>query len=985
MSVLRRVNFLSEQRVDLPDLRSIESSVSADFDTLIQAFVTGTSQGYFIRGFELSMTGAIGGASNNLQVIVDPGAIFHIAASQSGTVFMVPTGTPLQALNSVTNPNVVTGSFSANSTNYVGLDYSRFLDPSTDAEVILWDPTSNTETDIIAPRAQILEYTLSISTTIWPANILPIAIVTTDSGNNVLSITDARWLLFRLGTGGSSPNSFYQYPWTAQTEGRNANPNTSTSNSVNPFEGGDKMLSNLKDWMNAVMTSLAQIQGTPYWFSPSSNSSLSLLREDLGNTIFTGNSTISHGILPNSTPVLNTMGNITVSTNQLTNLASTTGLAIGQLIMGTGIPTATTIINIVGTTVTMSGVATATTTGVMVSFYSAGQITQAGQINWASNPPGDGQIYFKIVGSSLDYQIAENPTGNSVTLANNEVAYINLTRNVQVAPNLLFTTHAGSPGTTTVVSVGSVPWTTGLSPGDWIRAYSDTTANYYQIQTVNNSFTVTLTGQYVVANQSAAGVPGVYAYGTYTLPLSTGTPRDIVLADRSLVPINQNVIWLFFRSDDGGSTPRVYVQFLGAELQQGDIQELSGPQLDNVLQYIGSPSESDTAPDYTATVYPGALQEILSITTGAASTMTTSNQYAYLFSSGSNRQYYIWVNYNGTGVDPTPLANAIGLPWDIVPGQTSTQTASSLVTLINSTYFNDFTASSVGNVVTVVNNSAGLTTAPSNINISAPFAMSVIQAGTGQGNYSIQDGQNLTLAIKEIDDVIASLISASIQPGYDETVTIVASGATPPTSLTGPIASLTLITLPNNSRLSGDPAVHYVVGYGKLEMFLNGQKMTVGDDYTEVGSVGAPATQIELQRPLVVGDRLEFTFAGGGGGGGGGQQGPPGPQGPAGMTGQDALGGPVSISTKTGATYSVLSTDCFLRADCTSNSVTFNLPAASSVTGQVFYMKKVDSTTNAMNIVANGTDLIDGNASYAVTTQYVSYSLISNGTGWDIF
>lgn len=201
MAVLRRVNWLSEQRVDLPDLRSIESSVSADFDQLIQAFVTNTNQGYILRGFEISMTGAVGGAASNLQVLVDPGAVFHIAASQSGTVLMVPAGTAPQQLNSATNTNV-TGAFSPNATNYVGLDYTRFLDPTTSAEVYKWDPTSDVETTLIAPRAAILEFTLNVSTTVWPTNFLPIAIVTTDAGNNVTSVTDSRWLLFRLGTGG---------------------------------------------------------------------------------------------------------------------------------------------------------------------------------------------------------------------------------------------------------------------------------------------------------------------------------------------------------------------------------------------------------------------------------------------------------------------------------------------------------------------------------------------------------------------------------------------------------------------------------------------------------------------------------------------------------------------------------------------------------------------------------------------------------------
>ena len=69
MAVQRRVNWISQQRVDVPDVRSIESAASNDFDQLIQAFVTGVSQGYVLRGFEISMTGAIGGAASGLNMI----------------------------------------------------------------------------------------------------------------------------------------------------------------------------------------------------------------------------------------------------------------------------------------------------------------------------------------------------------------------------------------------------------------------------------------------------------------------------------------------------------------------------------------------------------------------------------------------------------------------------------------------------------------------------------------------------------------------------------------------------------------------------------------------------------------------------------------------------------------------------------------------------------------------------------------------------
>jgi hypothetical protein len=997
MAIQRRVNWISQQRANVDDMRAIESAGSNDWDQSTQAIWTNSIAaggiGYVIRGFEILMASAIGGAASALQVQVDPGALLHIASSQSGTVYMVPPGTVNQQLNGATNTNVV-GAFVPNSFNYVGVDYTRFLDTTTDSQVYLWDPTSNTETTTIAPRANILTYELIITTSTWASNVLPVAIVETDAGNNVLSITDSRWLLCRLGQGGASPNPFYVYPWTAQSEGRTENPSTSTSNSVNPFEGGDKMLFSMKDWMNAIMSSLLEIKGTNYWYSSiSSTGSLTNLREDLGLTVVTGNTTISTGILPNTTPVLSTTGN-TNSTNQLTNLASTTGIAPGQVVMGSGIPTNTTVLSILGTTVTMSAASGTTLTGTAVSFYQPSQVTAPGQVNWASNPPGSGQIYFKLIGSQLSYEIVENPTGSSVTLSDNQVAYITLTRNAAIAPNLTFTN--GSP---TVNSVGSVTWTTSLQAGDWIKQATDSDAGYYQILTVNSPSQVTLTENFAETTSPSGGVVAQYAYGTYTLPGETSTSRDMVIAYRYDVPLNGNVVWLFLCSYDGGSVPRVYIKFMGAEIQNGDAIELSGPTLNNVLQYIGSPTESAIAPQYTATVFSSPVPEITQVTVSAASAMA-SNQFFLIYSSGAYRKYYVWANIDGTGVDPAPYADYMGVEWVISSSDTAAQVATDLVNALNALSPNDFLANSSGAVVTVTNNSAGTTTAASNIT-SAPvggLSITVTQVGTGIGNAVINDGDNLTLAIKKLDDEFGGFIEGLDSPTYDETLLIVASGGSSPpyygsgypdfspVSINGPISASTDITLPGNTRLGNIPQ-KYTVGKGSLEVYLNGQYLELGIDWLEVGYQDEASEQIQILQNLVVGDYLEFRIgAGSGGGGGGGGVGPPGPAGPQGPAGEDAAGGPVSITTKT-SSYVVSYGDCFLRADCTSSAITFTLPDATNISsiGRIFYLKKVDSTTNAMVIQAFGAQLIDGANVQTSIVQYESFSIVSNGVSWDVF
>lgn len=970
MAVQRRVNWISQQRVDVPDMRSVESAASNDFDQLIQAFVTNTTQGYFVRGFNILMAGAIGGASNGLQLNVDPGAILHIAASQSGTVLMVPTGTPAQVLNAATNTNV-TGAFAPSAVNYVTLDYIRFIDPATSAQVYIWNPTSNTETTLNAPRAQILEYTINISTTTPTSNLLPIATVITDANNNVVEIQDDRNLIGRLGSGGINPNPFNQYSWP---EGQTENPSASTSNSVDPFFGGDKGIDCLKSWMDAVMTSIQDIKGTTYWYSQSSSGSLESLREDLGNTVITGSGNISHGIIPNSTPILITTGNITPASNQLTSLASTTGIINGQYVFGTGIPAQTTVLNVSGSTVTLSQNATLTGTGITVTFYDPSVITAPGQINW------DKPIEITVIGSALTYALAANASSTDISLSDDEAAYITLVRGVNIGPNLIFTN-----GLAQVQSVGGISWTGPLVPGDYIKLGSATSAGYYKILTVDSLTQVTLTTTFTGTSTGPAGAVAQYAFGSYSASPTPSTNRNIFITTRELVPQGENIFWLFLREDNSGA-PRVYIRFLGAEIDNGEDREVSGTTSEQLLKYTGAMVASASSPMYVSALNPGSIPEVQLLTFGTESTIT-QNSYFLINSSGNAREYYVWFNLNGGGTDPTPPFTNASIQVNLTTGMTASQVAAAVTEAFNGTFNDDFIAvqQSTPSEVQVTNTSAGVTNPGSNFNVPAPFTIAVTQAGTGQGNTIINDGDNLTLAIKKLDDAIGSLISALDSPDYDEPVDIVASGATPPTSLNGPVAASTDITLPNNTRM-GNIAQKYTVGKGVLQVYLNGVYQRLGDDWLEVGSSGSLSTQMQFTFQLDVGDSVEFRIdvGGGGGAGGGGEQGPPGPAGPTGPAGADAAGGPININTYTG-NYTVLTSNCFLRADCTSNPVMFTLPPVATATGRIFYFKKVDATSNAMIIMGSGSDTIDGSNTQMTTTQYETFSIISNGSTWDIF
>lgn len=888
MSVQRRVNLLSEQRIDVPDLRSIESAVSADFDTLAQSLITGTSQGYIIRGFQILMATAIGGAASSLQVQVDPGAIFHINSDLSGTFYLVAAGTPVQTLNSATN-TIVNGAFTPNAINYVSLEYQRLADATTEATTYFWDPVQNTETNKNTPRALVLSYTLNISTSVPANNFLPIATVTTDASNNVTEVTDARWLMFRLGAGGYSPNPFFEYAWP---EGRSENASSSTSNAVDPFYGGDKSIGNLKEWMNAIMSSVQEIKGTTYWYSESTSGSLASLREDLGNTLITGKGSIAHGVDPidGETP------------------------------------------------------------------------TAQGQVNWNED------IYVRIIGSNLAYKILANPTSTDITLADNECAYINLVRNVAITPNLIWTN-----GSVVVSSVGSVAWTSSLQSGDWVKLSSDTSAGYYEIDTVDSLTQVTLTSVFTETSTGAAGAKSQYAFGSYQASATPSTNRDIQIVDRGSVPQNADVFWFLLRSDNTGAA-RVYVRFLSSELMNGESEEIGGEVPAEVLLYMGSPSAAAYAPQYVSALDAGSVPEIQDITFGTAAQIA-NNAYFLISSSGDWRKYYLWFNKDGAGTDPKAPFRNVGIEINISTGQTAAQIAALVSAALIATDDFNVTIQSPTNVIRVTNTSAGVTTVASDFDMGAPFAVTEVQAGTGTGNFIIHDGDNLTLAIKELDQELGNIAVALDTPSYDEEYDVVA-----------PITSGSLITLPVNTRL-GSAQQFYSIGKGVLQVYLNGQYLRDGADWLEVGAAGTVSDEINIQRALVVGDILTFRASGVGsgmGGGGGGEQGPPGPTGPAGPPGADAAGGPIAFSTKN-ASYSITLSDCLLRGNCSSGALVFTLPSAASAQGRIFYVKKIyDGTSNALTIQANGSELIDNSNTLVTTTQGESFTLFSNGSGWDI-
>ncbi len=91
----------------------------------------------------------------------------------------------------------------------------------------------------------------------------------------------------------------------------------------------------------------------------------------------------------------------------------------------------------------------------------------------------------------------------------------------------------------------------------------------------------------------------------------------------------------------------------------------------------------------------------------------------------------------------------------------------------------------------------------------------------------------------------------------------------------------------------------------------------------------------------------------------------------------------MATSTKT-SNYTISGTDVVVFANATSGNVTITLPTASSNAGYRFYVKRIDSSANTCTIARSGADTIDGQTSVSLDLQYMSLTVISDGSAWYI-
>ena len=267
MAVLGRVLVGSSERLDLVDLLSIDSFTAADFKYLLQSFVGGDTP-YVLAGCDVNNPGdAIG--TESVAINIHDSVVYH-PTSTAGPFFY-----GLEEGNANALPLIP--ELRKNATNFVYLTFDTF-DTAQDSRAF-WDPDQNggegSEFSQDVNTESVLKLDVGVSVATFPEGTIPIAKIVLNA-SVITSIQDCRNMLFRLGTGGVSPNPFSNFNFQNLPDAsyqRSEPPTTmNSSTSPNAFQGGDKNIFTMKEWMDVVMTKLKELGNTTYWYEEATGS-----------------------------------------------------------------------------------------------------------------------------------------------------------------------------------------------------------------------------------------------------------------------------------------------------------------------------------------------------------------------------------------------------------------------------------------------------------------------------------------------------------------------------------------------------------------------------------------------------------------------------------------------------------------------------------------------------------------------------------------
>jgi hypothetical protein len=261
MSVLSRANLVAQQRLDLQHLLSMDSFTAYDFRALI-GFITGYDKAYIVRGFEV-----VGKSALSLTVSVADSMVLNPGDS-SGSFYV---GLPSDLDQIVELPAEQSNIFIE----------ARFInETAAPVNTAFWNPLALSGDDVAGNEfgastnsQNILKLQVTVNTVGFTPGYIKLYTAKTDS-SSILEITDARELVYRLGTGGIAPDPSHKFPFsngrmepvvTGQGTG-----NAVTSSFRSRDASGiinDKGIRSQKEWMDAVMTRITEITGSTIWYA----------------------------------------------------------------------------------------------------------------------------------------------------------------------------------------------------------------------------------------------------------------------------------------------------------------------------------------------------------------------------------------------------------------------------------------------------------------------------------------------------------------------------------------------------------------------------------------------------------------------------------------------------------------------------------------------------------------------------------------------
>ena len=1081
MSVLGRLLVAPAQRLDLPDFLAIDSYGAGDWKYFLKGFV-GENNPYILKGFEVIDPGQSIG-STGIAIKVADSIVFY-PNSSAGAFFH-----GLKEGDTLAQPLIP--ELKKNTKNYVYLTLDT-VDTAKDTRSF-WDQDKeggtggeftqdvNTESVIVA--------NVNVSISSFPQNTIPICEVVVGS-DFIESVEDKREMFFRLGSGGmsSSPYNRYGFKELPSSDYARSEPSSKITNPLNPnpFQGGDKNIASFKEWMDAVMTKLAELGGTTYWYEDTqAYNMINMFNDSLANSIKSkgqwqhsdttvgkiiwtedivsqslqdkrdyiirsGDKTLSNdeimyvvlqrNLPPNdfnySLTWFNNINHVNGPIGSFANLSkgdwikktddvSSKYLRVEEFYLldnkGGGITTPSN-----AQSIKLSGLYTGTSSIIEGTYckgvysnsdisidnrLSNNMLSAGGDLFWLAFRSDTIMSISGIAATTLTLNITEqsgekakvtctfnSQTGNALHLLEDgeritisgSVSY-NGTYKIEKETDEIFYINTTATGDETVSGYYGTVTTTSRYSADGLL-----------LESSNHNFK---SDQQIIISDTASGWNN-----TYEIFVKNDTKFSI--------PVPGNIISV---STGLATLPKINVrtEVSQAKITQGEVKYVGDVDSQNIQTYIGMKSLAQETPEYYTSDNYNTKRGSSNYNCDLSEDLTT--RVAKLTSMMADKAQDKTIKFAPDYSICVKTTNGVDQDIEFFRDGGSPK----LSIILNSSASNNIinlsgTLSLAVNKVAYFNidrNNSLTLASLSDLTVSnigdLPLSENVFVFAYRLNDTSVWlwDQIKLTEGNNTVSSDINDMLNDNV---YDENVFVISGSPSSLNEIQGPVAPLTYIPLPLDSR-NTNQVQNYIVGKGVLEVFLNGISLKNGIDWQEVGTIGTPSNSIRIDIDLVIGDELQFridavggyiisSVSGGGGSGetnygvnvGGYSQVYKQKQLEA-LEFRTIKGGDGVVVTQNAnyieiktsnqlvtvtSNYTALLTDNIILADASSGDLTINLLQASLCAGKRIDVKKLDSTLNYVIIDAYTSELIDGALQQTTNQQYESFTLVCDGTSW---